>query len=256
MLSITKENKHYSKLELFIRSFIFSTYSLSTMVIYSFFCLFSLLLPFKKRQSMIRAYLVVYFKVLKAVCHIDYKVEGFEHLRKNRPGIIMSKHQSTWETFFLPLIFHDPAIIIKRQLLLIPFFGWGLAISDPIAINRSNKSSAMQQIIAKGKRALAANRSILIFPEGTRVAPGHIGYYRLGGARLAAATGAPIIPVAHNAGRAWPRRKFIKQPGTITMVIGPLIESEGKTAEALLAETKDWIETTMLRIDKEWLARD
>lgn len=107
----------------------------------------------------------------------------------------------------------------------------------------------MQQIIDKGRKCLEAGRWILIFPEGTRVVPGTVGRYRLGGARLAAATGYPIVPVAHNAGNCWPRRKFIKRPGTITVVIGPLIESKGRTPEELLALTKDWIETTMMRID-------
>lgn len=190
----------------------------------------------------------VYFQVLKFVCHIDYKVEGLENIPKDRVGIIMCKHQSTWETFFLPQYFHTPAAIAKRELAWIPFFGWGLALSDPIFINRSDKKTAMQQIIEKGKRCLDAGRWIMVFPEGTRVPYGKVGLYKLGGARLAAQSGYPVIPVAHNAGKFWPRRKFIKQPGTITVVIGPLIESKGKKPEEILSLAKDWIETTMTRI--------
>jgi 1-acyl-sn-glycerol-3-phosphate acyltransferase len=107
----------------------------------------------------------------------------------------------------------------------------------------------MQQIIDKGKKCLAAGRFILVFPEGTRIPYGQVGHYKLGGARLAAATGAPIIPVAHNAGRFWPRRKFIKHPGTVHMVIGPVIKSEGRAPEEILSLTKKWIESTVLRIN-------
>jgi 1-acyl-sn-glycerol-3-phosphate acyltransferase len=186
--------------------------------------------------------------MLKKICHIDYRIEGIENIPKDQHGILMCKHSSAWETFFLPLYFHTPAAIAKRELAWVPFFGWGLIVMDPIFINRKNKRSAMQQIIEKGRRCLQAGRWIMVFPEGTRVPYGTVGHYRLGGARLAAETGYPILPIAHNAGRFWPRRSFIKRPGTITVVIGPLIESKGRSPEDLLAETKDWIETTMKRL--------
>ena len=241
--------KHYSKINLLIRSTIFSIYSLTTIAIYSLVCVLSLPFPLHYRNGLIRAYLRLYLIVLKKVCHINYQVEGLEHIPKDRNGIIFSKHQSTWETFFLPTIFHGPAIILKRELLWIPFFGWGLAASDPIAINRSQTKTAMDQIITKGKKCLEAGRWILVFPEGTRIPAGQTGKYRLGGARLAAATGYPILPIAHNAGRFWPKKGFIKKPGTIQVVIGPLIESQDRKPEVLLALAKGWIETTMLRID-------
>lgn len=190
-----------------------------------------------------------YFYMLRILCRIDCQIHGAENVPKDRPVIIMSKHQSTWETFFLPLVFHDPAIIIKKELLWVPFFGWGLATIDPISINRRKKSSAMQQIIEKGKQCLQEGRSILVFPEGTRTAYGSVGHYRLGGARLAVATGHPVLPVAHDAGRYWPRKQFIKRPGTIHLVIGPPIESKGRTAEEVLALTKNWIEDAVKRID-------
>jgi 1-acyl-sn-glycerol-3-phosphate acyltransferase len=136
----------------------------------------------------------------------------------------------------------------KRELLWLPFFGWGLAAGDPISINRSDGASAMKQIIAKGKKCLDSGRWVLVFPEGTRVAPGVAGKYRLGGARLAVASGYPVIPVALNAGHYWPRRKFIKRPGTVRVVIGPPIESKGRSAEEVLNLTRAWIEDTMARI--------
>jgi len=253
MLSRTREfmvnNVRYSKMNLFIRSSIFSVYSLLTIGLYSLLCVMSFPLPIRWRHAVIRAYLKSYMVALRIICHIDYKVEGLENLPADNRGVVMSKHQSTWETFFLPTIFHAPAVIVKRELLWLPFFGWGLAAGSPISIDRSNASSAMKQIIEKGKACLDDGRWVLVFPEGTRVSPGEVGKYRLGGARLAVATGYPVIPVALNAGRFWPRRKFIKRPGTVRVVIGPPIESKGRTADEVLQLTRDWIESTMSRID-------
>jgi 1-acyl-sn-glycerol-3-phosphate acyltransferase len=242
-------NKTYSTLSLFLRSLIFSAFVIITVIPYSFVVLVSWAFPLRYRNIIIRSFLRASLVVLKYVCHIEYKIEGLENIPKDRAGIVMSKHQSTWETFFLPLIFHDPAPIAKKELLWVPFFGWGLAASKPIVIDRKKKKSAMQQVIEEGRVCLEAGRWIIVFPEGTRVVPGTVGQYKKGGARLAAATGYPIIPVAHNAGRCWPRRQFIKQPGVIRIVIGPAIESEGRTSEQLLALTKEWIEGTMTRID-------
>ena len=201
-------------------------------------------LPLNTIHANIRKFLRFYFYMLKKICLIDYVVEGAENIPKDRVGIFMSKHQSTWETFFLPLYFYDPAAIAKRELVWIPFFGWAFAISRQIMIDRKNKTSAMQQIIKKGGEFLKQGRWIMVFPEGTRVAYGQVGKYHLGGARLAVATNYPVIPVAHNAGRFWPRRGFIKQPGTVHVVIGPEIKPEGRTAEEVLELTKTWIENT------------
>jgi 1-acyl-sn-glycerol-3-phosphate acyltransferase len=246
---LVPNKKAYSKINLFVRSFIFSIFSILSMLLYSLFVVTLFFMPLKVRHALVRGFLAAYLYMLKKVCLIDYEVTGLQHVPKGLPGIVLSKHQSTWETFFLPLVFKDPAIILKQELLWIPFFGWGLAAIDPIAINRRSKGTAMQQIIAKGKKCLDAGRWIIVFPEGTRTAPGTIGNYKLGGARLATATGHPVIPVAHNAGRYWPRRKFIKRPGTIQVVIGPVIETKDKTADEVLALAKDWIEETMRRLD-------
>lgn len=235
---------------LFLRSLLFSTISLATIFLYSFVCVICApFLSLKYRCALVRGYTGFTLWALKVICHVKYKIDGIENIPKDRAGVILSKHQSTWETFMIPNIFHEPAIILKRELLWVPFFGWGLATVDPIAINRSKTSSAMEQIIKKGKKCLEAGRWILIFPEGTRIAFGKVGHYRLGGARLAISTESPIIPIAHNAGKFWQKRKFIKQPGTIHMVIGPLMESKGKTAEQLTEEAKTWIEETIKQIN-------
>ncbi len=236
------------KINLILRSSLFSLLMLMTTILYSFICLAAFPFPFRYRYKLITAYTSAMLWLLKVLCHVDYQIEGLENIPKNRSGIVLSKHQSTWETFFLQGLFYQSAIILKRELLWVPFFGWGLAIIDPIAINRSNTSSAMSQIITKGRKCLEAGRWILVFPEGTRIPFGEVGKYRVGGARLATATGYPVIPVAHNAGRFWPKRSFIKTPGTIHVVIGPLIETKDRSAEDVLAEAKNWIEDTMKKL--------
>lgn len=242
--------KHPPMIILFLRSLIFSIVMPTFATFYSFVCVASYPLPIHYRCEVVMTWTRSIIWLLKVICRVDYRIEGLDNIPKGINGIVMSKHQSTWETFFLPGLFNETAIILKRELKWIPFFGWGLAVTDPIAINRSDKSSAMSQIIAQGRKFLSAGRWILVFPEGTRVAAGSVGKYRLGGARLATETGYPIFPVAHNAGRFWPRRKFIKYPGTIQVVVGPMIETKGRSAEEVLNQTKSWIEETMLKIDK------
>jgi len=236
---------------LFIRSLIFSTYAIVSVILYSFVCILATPLPFRIRYTIVSSWTWSVISVLKIVCRVNYHIEGMENLKKVKNGIIFSKHQSTWETFFLASHFHQAAIIVKRELLWVPFFGWGLATVDPIALNRKKGSTAMEQLVKEGKKCLAEGRWILIFPEGTRIASGKIGNYRIGGARLAVATGYPVIPIAHNAGRYWSKRSFIKKPGTVKVVIGPPIETKDSTPEQVLKKSKSWIESTMLRIDPE-----
>lgn len=239
----------HSTLNMFIRSCLFWLYSTASIVIYSSIVLCLFMLPVRTIHAMVRQFLRLYIYIFSKICCVRYEIEGLENIPVNQNGIVFSKHQSTWETFYLPIAFRYPAYILKKELFYVPFFGWALAVSKPIAIDRKNRSSAMQQVMVKGKKCLEDGRWVIVFPEGTRVAPGEVGHYRLGGARLAAETGYPVIPVAHNAGRVWPRRRFIKRPGVIRVVIGPMIQTKGRTPEEILSQAKDWIETTMLRID-------
>lgn len=236
------------RMTIMLRTFLFTLFMSIVTIFYSFFCVAARILPFRYRYAIIMAWTRTMIFALKMICHVNYIVEGLENIPKDRHGIILSKHQSTWETFFLPPLFHQAAIILKKELLWVPFFGWGLAIIDPIAINRRNPASAMDQVITQGKACLAAGRWILVFPEGTRIPYGKVGKYRLGGARLAVAALAPVIPVAHNAGRHWPKRGWI-QPGTIKVVIGPLIETKGLSPDAVLEQAKQWIENTVAHLD-------
>ncbi len=161
--------------------------------------------------------------LLKHLCGLDYRVEGREHL----PGgaaIILSKHQSAWETIAFQEIFPPQTWVLKRELMWIPLFGWALALLRPIAIDRSAGRKAIEQVIEQGRERLQSGIWVVVFPEGTRVAPGTRKRYGMGGAVLAAETGYPVVPVAHNAGSFWPRRGFLKRPGTVRVVIGPVID--------------------------------
>ena len=168
-------------------------------------------------------------------------VEGLEHLPP-RPAVILAKHQSAWETMAFQLIFPPQVYLLKRELLWIPFFGWGLAAMSPIAIDRARGRAALRRLAARGAERLAQGFWIVVFPEGTRTAPGRRRRYQLGGAWLAARTHAPVVPVAHNAGLVWPRNSFLKRPGLITVRIGPVIDATGRTAEAINTLAETWIE--------------
>ena len=233
---------HYSYFNLLLRSIVMWCCSIISIFIFSLLIVMAWPLPLKYRFKIITVFMLQYLFWLKHVCHIDYQIEGLENLSKDRNGIVMAKHQSTWETFFLPIYFKEVAAIAKQELLWVPFFGWAFAASNPITINRSKTTSAMQQVIHKGKTCLEDGRWVMVFPEGTRIPYGQVGQYKLGGTRLAVASGYPIQLVAHNAGLYWPRRQFIKRPGTIRVAISPLIESTGKTPEGLMEEAKQWIE--------------
>lgn len=179
--------------------------------------------------------------MLKWICGLDYRVEG-AHNVGDRNAVVMCKHQSTWETITLHTILPLPRWVFKRELLMVPFFGWALACTDPIAIDRSAGRKAVRQLVDKGTEKLERGKWVIVFPEGTRTAAGAETRYKMGGAVLAAESGYPVLPIAHNAGEFWPRHSFIKRPGCITVRVGELIESEGKDAEQILAETKQWIE--------------
>lgn len=185
---------------------------------------------------------------LDHLCGIKFHVIGAENI-PSEPCVILSKHQSAWETFAFQLIFPPQVYVIKRELLWIPFFGWGLAMCSPIAINRGAGPRAARQMLSQGKDRLARGFCVIVYPEGTRVAPGTRGKYQSSGSAIAIHAGVPVLPVAHNAGRCWRRNAFLKLPGTITVSIGPPLNSTGRKADALTREVETWIENEMQQID-------
>ena len=178
---------------------------------------------------------------LKFTCNLSFEIHGSENI-PNKPCIVFCNHQSAWETLCFQLLFPPLSFVLKRQLLWIPFFGWGLASLNPIAIDRSAGAKAMRQVLKQGKERIDAGWWILLFPEGTRTAPGAKGNYSPSAAALAKRTQCPLIPVAHNAGQYWSRNAFDKHPGVIQVVIGEPLELEGKSAAEITAEAESWIE--------------
>ncbi|MCK8515263.1 1-acyl-sn-glycerol-3-phosphate acyltransferase [Methylonatrum kenyense] len=172
---------------------------------------------------------------------VRFEVEGLEN-RPDTPCIVLAKHQSAWETLALMDLFQPQTWVLKRELTRIPFIGWAIRMLKPIAIDRSARKEAMQQMLEQGRARLDEGVWVVIYPEGTRVPPGRSGRYQRGGAVLAVETGYPVVLVAHNAGECWPKNSFLKYPGTIRVRISQVIESKGKTQESLLAEARDWIE--------------
>lgn len=231
---------------LFIRSLIFTIgQGIATIVIASIGLLF-FFVPFKLQYWWITrwSHFIVWWA--KIICGIHYNIIGMENLPAGN-AIILSKHQSAWETIFYQTVLPPQCWVLKRELLMIPFFGWALALLEPIAINRKNKA-AIKQLQQVGTKRLQQGRWVVIFPEGTRVAPGETHSYSRSGASLSAASGYPIVPIAHNAGEFWPKNSFIKRPGTITVQIGPALYPAECTLDELHQRSQAWIENTMENI--------
>jgi 1-acyl-sn-glycerol-3-phosphate acyltransferase len=186
--------------------------------------------------------------MLRVLCGLSYCVEGRENIP---PGahVSMWKHSSAWETIAQAAIFPPQAWVLKRELIWIPLVGWAIWLLRPIAINRSAGASAVNQVVEQGKRRLEAGYWILIFPEGTRVSPGESRKYGVSGALLASRAGCKVVPVAHNAGKFWPRRGWVKHPGQIRVAIGPPIDAAGRDPRDLNAEVRAWIEAKLLTFD-------
>lgn len=188
---------------------------------------------------------------LRTICGLCYRVEGADNIPAQN-GVIYVKHSSAFETMVQFVVFPAQACVLKRELMWIPIMGWALALIKPIAIDRKAHGSAVRQVIRHGRHRLDAGLWVVIFPEGTRMPPGETRRYGLSGAVLAAETGRPLLPVAHNAGDFWPRRGLRKRSGTIRVVIGPAIDPAGKTPHAINAEAQTWIEATMREISEAY----
>lgn len=230
-----------------LRSVVFAFLQTFLTVVFAFIAL--LTFPFNPlvRYRTITLWNRIVIRLAQQVCGIRYEIKGAEHI-PDTPVIVMAKHQSAWETIALPVLLPPQVIVLKRELLWIPFFGWGMFMLSPIAIDRKSGKAALKQIVAQGKARMAEGFWVLIFPEGTRTKPGDSGRYAIGGAWLATHTGTPVLPVAHNAGEVWPKNSFLKRPGVVTVSFGPVISSASKKADALNEEVKRWIETEMTKL--------
>lgn len=229
---------------LVLRSLLFTAGQGLLAVPFSIAAVLALVLPYRLRYALVSQWTHFNLWWLDKTCRLDHVIVGEENIPA-QPAIIFCKHESAWETLALQRYFSPQVWVIKRELLWIPFFGWGLATLRPIAIDRKSSRAALEQILSQGRERLRDGCWVVIFPEGTRVAPGERRRYRQGGAVLAEKTGCPVLPVAHDAGDFWPRRSLIKRPGTIRLVIGPAIESSGRSAAEITRLAEEWIETTV-----------
>ncbi len=213
-------------------------------------CWILLMAPITRRDHawrVARAWARLNLSLLRILCGLTHRVEGTENLPQEA-SVLLMKHSSAWETIAQLLLFPPQAWVMKRQLLWVPFFGWALARFRPIAIDRKGGRRAVEQVLRQGRQRLAEGDWVVIFPEGTRVAPGERRRYGLSGALLAALAELPVIPVTHNAGDFWPRRGWLKRPGTIRMVIGPPVQAAGRSPRDVNQDVESWIETTLEEI--------
>jgi len=234
-----------------LRSIAFLLFQIVVTPLYAVAMVATFWLPRIPRYKMAASWCHTNLMGARALCGIRWQVQGLENVPKDtraHPHIVMSKHSSTWETLALNLYFPPLAFVAKKELLSIPFFGWGFKLASPITIDRKAGTDAMQQIVAQGRDRFAQGFWIVIYPEGTRIRAGTRAKYKTGGARLAVAMNVPVIPVAHNAGYVWPKGLFGKRSGTITMTIGAPISPAGKDPVALSQEIENWIEAEVARL--------
>ncbi len=227
----------------FLRSLIFTSFFLLFTFCYAiFFVIASLFLPWRARFVLARLWANVLLGALRILCGLGFRVEGREHLPATGACIALVKHSSAWETFAQAAILPPQVWVLKRELTWIPVIGWGVRFLHCIAINRSAGGAAVRRLIEQGRQRLADGQWIVVFPEGTRMPPGETRRYGVGGAAVAADTGVPVVPVAHNAGYFWPRRGLLKKPGCIRVVIGPPIATRGRDPRDINEEAQRFIE--------------
>ncbi|MGM0541175.1 MAG: lysophospholipid acyltransferase family protein [Pseudomonadota bacterium] len=180
---------------------------------------------------------------LRWTCGVRYEVHGQQHINPEQAGLILARHESAWETLAFQEIFPRQAYVLKRELLKIPFFGWGMALLNPIAIDRGAGRKALNQLVTEGKERLAQGDWVVLFPEGTRMPPGKLGKINIGGAMLAIKAKAPVYLVAHNAGEFWPKNSFIKRPGVVQIHISPALEVAELSASEVNQQIENWLAT-------------
>jgi len=235
-------------MSVFLRSCLFAAFQL--IVTPPFAVIALLTFPFSRftRYRIISQWARLVLWAAEAICDIHFRVVGAENIPA-QACVVLSKHQSAWETLAFQVIFPPQVYVIKRELLWIPFFGWGLAMTSPVAIDRKAGMRALKQMLTQGRDRLQYGFWIIVFPEGTRTAPGKHRSYQTGGAAIAVHAGAPVLPVAHNAGQFWGRHAFRKYPGTVTVSIGEAIDPRGRKADEVTREVETWIEAEMGRLE-------
>ena len=235
------------KVVLTVRAWLFYVGLFALTIPFSLLAILLIPLPAVMRSRWVSGWAHAVMWWLKVTCNLRYEVTGREHIPAT-PSIILAKHQSAWETIALQSIFPPQVWVLKRELLMIPFFGWGLWAVGSIPIDRSSGREALKKLVSHGKDRLKRGLWVVIFPEGTRMAPGVRGKYHVGGAWLASHTETAVVPVAHNAGRFWRKNSILKYPGVIQVVIGQPINTAGLKPDAVNKQVEEWIEAEMLQL--------
>lgn len=234
-----------SRTFLFVRSVLFVVIMVAVTVPWSMVCMLASPLPYVKRYYVTTRWNVFAIWLAKRLCGIHYQIKGAENL-PDSPAIVLSKHQSAWETIFLCVNMPRPLVFVfKRELIYLPFFGWALGLLRMIPIDRAKGKDAFTQVEIQGKRRLAGGQWIMMFPEGTRTPVGQRGRYKNGGAKLAITTDTVVVPIALNSGECWGKNSFVKKPGLITVSIGKPIAPDGMEPSELMQKVESWVESEM-----------
>ena len=224
---------------LLLRSLLYFVGSIISLILISFSGLLLIFASYPTRQKFLSHWAIFCMWWLKITLNIKTNVVGRENII-NSSCIIISNHQSTWETLAFQTIFPAHTWVLKRELLWLPVFGWSLALLNPIIINRGEKLNAIKKVIKQGADRLEKGISIVIYPEGTRQPYKKLGVYQNGGSAIAKKTGYSIVPVYHNAGKIWPKGSFIKKPGVITVVIGEAISQSNLKPSEVTENIRQW----------------
>ena len=224
---------------LFLRSLLFSLYFYLSIIVFTlFFIILSPFIGLKRRYGLTSRYISKLLIVLKFLCRIDWEVKG--DILSEKPIIVASNHQGLWESFYLQTLANPLTTVIKKELIYIPFFGWALNLLNPIKINRSKKIQSAKRVMISGTQKLSNGFSILLFPEGTRKTPGRkVGKFARSAADLAIKNNVDLIPIYHDSGLYWKNKKFIKFPGTVSVIIGKPIQ--GESSSEMTKNLEDWM---------------
>mgnify|MGYP000138517159 CR=1 FL=1 len=234
---------------LYVRAVIYYIGFYLVTIVYSSMCLLiAPMMPFRARFKLITGINFFYMFWLRVCCGLKVDIQGAEKLPKDSGYVVVSNHSSEWETLFFQTMVRPQSAVLKQELLKIPFFGWALGLLKPIALDRSKRRGALKQLLKQGKERLEEDIPVLIFPQGTRVPVGQTGKFNKGGAMLAASAGVPIIPIVHDAGIFWPGKSFVKYPGTVTVKVGPVVDTHERTVDEVHEDSAGWLLEEMKRM--------